>query len=165
MASAPGIPLWFRASGLEGSVAEPPVDDFHDDGDRGDDGRWVTLARFWSNVEAHLARAALEREDIDCVLFDEHVVATMGWYAGGVGGIKLQVRLCDVEAARRILVHVLDRPASITRCCGRCGSDDLELIDYPGLRGLLDRLSGGLVVAMFGHPVRCKKCGQVVRVR
>src|SRR5690348_8982234 len=86
---------------------DPPYDgdggdDGGDDDDDGDDApvRWVTVATFWHSTRAHIARLKLESEDIDCVLFDEHLnwlCATCG------GGIKLQVPEPDAPRARLIL--------------------------------------------------------------
>jgi len=83
---------------------DPPHDGSDDDGDS-DDGddeplRWVTVATFWHSTRAHIAKLKLESEEIDCVLFDEHLnwlCATCG------GGIKLQVPEPDAPRARQIL--------------------------------------------------------------
>jgi len=96
---------------------EPPHDDGGDDDDDDDDGddgpvRWVTVATFWHSTRAHIARLKLESEEIDCVLFDEHLnwlCATCG------GGIKLQVPEPDAPRARQILrARAADHDAALT---------------------------------------------------
>jgi hypothetical protein len=80
--------------------APPPQDD---DSDRGDSGRWITVATFSLPQQAQIARLRLESEDIDCFLIDENLVATDWLLANAVGGIKLQVREEDAAQARQIL--------------------------------------------------------------
>jgi hypothetical protein len=148
-----------------GSVIDPPEappDDFGSGGGGG--GSWVTIATFWSSVEAHLAQAALEREDIDSLLLDEHVVATVAWYAGAVGGIKLQVRAEHAEVARAILKPMLGRSAPDPAVCPKCGSE--QLIPLPRGRAVewIDRATRGLISRLFGRPVQCSRCDQVTRV-
>src|SRR4051812_27907892 len=79
----------WRASGQPSDDVDldpdvPDVDDFdppHDGNDNDDDGdrddgepvRWVTVATFWHSTRAHIAKLKLESEEIDCVLFDEHL--------------------------------------------------------------------------------------------
>src|SRR4051794_16984913 len=80
----------------------PDVDDIGDDitppdegagGDGNDDDgdgeplRWVTIAKFSDPTAAHLARMRLESEQIDCMLLGETLVATVGIYANGAGGV------------------------------------------------------------------------------
>lgn len=59
----------------------------------------VTVASYNLPMEAELARSLLESEGIDVILRDEGV-ATWGM---AIGGVKLQVRQSDFEAARQIL--------------------------------------------------------------
>jgi hypothetical protein len=64
---------------------------------------WVTVAVFQQPAPAALARSALEAAGIECWLRDENIVSTYGIAATAFGGIKLQVRPEDVDAARQIL--------------------------------------------------------------
>jgi hypothetical protein len=112
-------------------------DDFGDRDDRDD--RWVTLATFWTAAEAQLARLKLENEDVDCVILDENIVATDWLMANAVGGIKVQVREQDLDAAQLALQHGHDAPSTapaksslasdmescIEARCPECGSTNI----------------------------------------
>lgn len=157
---------WVGRSGEAGSAIAPPdvpIDD-DDEGPGGGGGAWTTIATFWSNVEAHLAQAALEREDIDSVLLDEHTVAALGWYVGAVGGIKLQVRAEQAQVARAILRPMMNQRAAGPACCPRCGGAELVPVPRGAVVETLDRLSWGLISRLFGRPVRCASCEGVSRV-
>jgi hypothetical protein len=125
---------------------EPPHDDGggdDDDDDDDDDGpvRWVTVATFWHSTRAHIAKLKLESEEIDCVLFDEHLnwlCATCG------GGIKLQVPEPDAPRARGILR---------TRA-----NANGALADDP--RAVLDYVEEGQ--SAFGRANVCPHCGDAV---
>src|SRR5438105_4782883 len=79
---------------------DPPRD--YDDDGRGDDGpvRWVTVATFSNLGQAHIARARLDSEEIDCVMIDD----SLSWLSSmSGGGIKLQVPEPDAPRAVAIL--------------------------------------------------------------
>ncbi len=63
---------------------------------------WVTVATFWSGVEAHLARLKLEDAQVPCVLADEHLSATH-CFVLATGGVKLQVPAELARLAREVL--------------------------------------------------------------
>ena len=63
----------------------------------------VTIARYDTMPEAHIALGRLEAEGIDAWLADEHLVQTDWLYSIAVGGIKLQVNAEDVAQASAIL--------------------------------------------------------------
>ncbi len=70
---------------------------------------WVTVAIFQQPAPASLAKSALEAAGIECWLQDEHIVSTYGIAGTAFGGIKLQVRPDELDAARQILY----RPAIV----------------------------------------------------
>ena len=61
----------------------------------------VEAARFYNVIEAGLARARLEAEDVPSILFDTE----MNWGGAdlGVVPVRLMVDDEDLEAARRVL--------------------------------------------------------------
>lgn len=67
---------------------------------------YVTLASFSNPLDAHILRGRLEAEGVECHLADEHIVAANWLYANAVGGVKLQVRREQVDAAAQILEQV-----------------------------------------------------------
>jgi hypothetical protein len=69
----------------------------------GTDDDLVTIARFSSAIEAHLARTKLESEGIQAFVADEHMIAINPIYDLALGGVKLQIKNSDVERARKSL--------------------------------------------------------------
>jgi hypothetical protein len=63
----------------------------------------VTIARYDTMPEAHIALGRLEAEGIEAWLADENLVQTDWLYSIAVGGIKLQVRSEDAGRASEIL--------------------------------------------------------------
>ena len=63
----------------------------------------VTIRRFRDLPEALLAKGSLESAGIECQLVDDNMVR-MDWFISNLlGGVKLEVRPEDVEAANEIL--------------------------------------------------------------
>ncbi|MEM6561386.1 MAG: hypothetical protein AAF656_07280 [Planctomycetota bacterium] len=84
----------------------PPVTGDGGDGGSGDgDGRWVTVGRYRSTFEAHLARLKLQSEEIDCVILEENV-ANLQLFGVLGGGAVLQVPDELAESARSILAGI-----------------------------------------------------------
>lgn len=63
----------------------------------------VTIARFSSPIEAHLARTKLESEGIEAFVADEHMISINPVYDLALGGVKLQIKYSDVERAQKSL--------------------------------------------------------------
>jgi hypothetical protein len=63
----------------------------------------VTIRRFRDLPEALLAKGSLESAGIECFLADENLVRLDWFISNFIGGIKLNVRVADVENARKIL--------------------------------------------------------------
>lgn len=69
----------------------------------GEGNPFISVATFSTPIEAHLARNILEEEGIEAIIADEHLGDTAGGYIQAIGGIRVQVRASDAEAARAIL--------------------------------------------------------------
>ena len=136
----------------------------------------VTVARFTSPHEAHLARGMLETHGIFVALLDEHIARTTGSGGGYVGGIRLQVMEQDATLAVNLLDlsgtrTEIERPsedellesgaqtvtmgaATGDERCPRCGAPP---------RGLLARLTGRLGSLLGGssnnQDLACSLCG------
>lgn len=65
----------------------------------------ITVARYDTMPEAHIAMGRLHAEHIDAWLADEHLVQTDWLYSIAVGGIKLQVNPEDVDRALKVLAE------------------------------------------------------------
>jgi len=63
----------------------------------------VTIRQFRDLPEALLAKGSLESAGIECFLADENLVRLDWFISNFIGGIKLNVRVADVENARKIL--------------------------------------------------------------
>jgi hypothetical protein len=66
-------------------------------------GPYATLQIFYVYADALLAKGVLESAGIECVLADEGLGRLGVHYPPILGGIKLQVRRDDLEAARQVL--------------------------------------------------------------
>ena len=60
----------------------------------------VTIATFSDSLQAVLAKAKLNAEDIDCVITED---AVHSLYGHAMGAIKLLVKTSDAEKASKIL--------------------------------------------------------------
>jgi hypothetical protein len=67
-------------------------------------GRFVTVASFWTPVEAHLLCARLEATGIRAFVADEQAVG-MGLLANAVGGVKVQIAEMDLPRAQQVLAE------------------------------------------------------------
>lgn len=63
----------------------------------------LTIARYDTMPEAHIAMGRLQAEGIEAWLADEHLVQTDWLYSIAVGGIKLQVDPADAARASAVL--------------------------------------------------------------
>lgn len=108
----------------------------------------VTVGRYFSPAEAHLARMAVQEGGIEAFLFDENVGASYGF---GVGA-RLAVRPSDEASARAVLASSA-APASALPPdiaeppCPSCGAADVA-----SLRRLRDDRSEWIY--------RCSACGR-----
>src|SRR5437868_5486810 len=64
---------------------------------------WITIQTFTLPSEAAILRARLEGEGIECFLQNEFTLQVQPFYSNAVGGVQLQVREKDLEAALEIL--------------------------------------------------------------
>jgi hypothetical protein len=64
----------------------------------------TTVITFTLPHDAHFAKGKLQSEGIEVFIKDELTAHVNHLYSGAIGGVKLQVRSIDVDAAHRILV-------------------------------------------------------------
>ena len=64
----------------------------------------TTVISFTLPHDAHFAKGKLQSEGIEVFIKDELTAHVNHLYSGAIGGVKLQVRSADVDAAHRILV-------------------------------------------------------------
>jgi len=58
---------------------------------------WVTIATFNYAHQAALLKGRIESEGLLCNIKDELIVNTNPLYSNAIGGVKVQVRDCDVQ--------------------------------------------------------------------
>jgi hypothetical protein len=71
-------------------------------------GELVTIRKFRDSMEAVMAKGLLESVGIESLLIDENIVRIDWLISNAIGGIKLQVKRSDAEAA----IIVLDQPTA-----------------------------------------------------
>ena len=64
---------------------------------------WITVWTFSSANELAVIRARLESEGIECFVKDEFTTLVQPLYSNAIGGVKLQVKTSDVQAAVEVL--------------------------------------------------------------
>jgi len=145
--------------GLSISIA-PPLDE-----DAVEFRETVTLRKFRDLPEALLAKGSLESAGIQAYLVDENMVR-MDWFISNLlGGIKLQVRPEDVEAANEILRQPIPEIVDVEGIgsyeqpkCPKCQSLD---VSYRELNKLLSYGSAfaGLPLPVHRRAWTCHACG------
>jgi DNA-directed RNA polymerase subunit RPC12/RpoP len=130
----------------------------------------VTIARYETPWEAHLARGRLEVEGIPASIADEHLIGANFALSYAVGGVKLKVSTDDLSRARKVLADLrsgafeealADELGEPVDACPACGSR--RLADVRSWRDI------ALLLALFGlaealYPAgrkarRCRDCG------
>ena len=130
----------------------------------------VTIERFTSPWEAHIARGLLESEGIPASLADEHQIWANWQMSQAFGGVKLQVPVSnqahalDVLAARRngdyesALEAELQFPPN---SCPKCSSSDIRTLR--SLTSTLVVIASFFLAGVFFPPATsgqcCNACG------
>jgi hypothetical protein len=94
----------------------------------------VTVARFRDLSEALLAKAMLESAGIECFLADQDLVRMDWLYSNAIGGMRLQVKEEDADAATEILKQPIPSNFELDgtgeayeqRRCPNCQSLDIQ---------------------------------------
>lgn len=132
--------------------------------------RLVVIASFDNLSEAELAKARLESGGIQSFLRDDYILRVYPLISKATGGVKLEVREEDAQAAYQILAR--DKPAIdalhnqadqawTEPVCPRCGSPDIQYLQYwrSSLLGLVIRqLIGFLPLRFRKKRWKCYKC-------
>jgi Putative prokaryotic signal transducing protein len=145
--------------GLNLALAPPPGIDVYEVDDK------VTLRKFRDLPEALLAKGSLESAGIGAYLLDDNMIR-MDWFISNLlGGIKLQVRAEDAEAAEEILSQPILETLEVDGVgnyeqpkCPHCHSLD---IGYQELNKLASYGSAyvGLPIPVQKKTWTCHVCG------
>jgi len=143
---------------------EPPVLE-----DRGWDEvtsqRLVTVRRYRDTSEAIVARTVLESAGIFCFLRDENLVRLDWQISNFIGGLSLQVRPEDSEAALELLSQPIPESISFESAgkfdqphCPRCGSIAITFEGRSRSAALVSTVMVGLPLPLGGESWRCDAC-------
>jgi len=86
---------------------DTPQDEATDDTEPGP---MVTICSFGDVMQAWLAKSSLESAAIECRLVDDNMVRLHWGMANILGGVKLQVKPEDAEAALEMLEELVPEP-------------------------------------------------------
>jgi len=64
---------------------------------------WKTIITFTQPHDAHFAKGLLESEEIETILRDELTAQVNNFYSNAIGGVKLDIKECDLIKATSIL--------------------------------------------------------------
>lgn len=118
----------------------------------------ITVASYYNPTNAHLARIALARSGIECVVLDENYAHISPHHRLGV---RVQVRESE---ARRVHTILWGQSATRKLRCSTCGSERIE-VERPWWLPWIFALSI-MTMIPFGRSVikvRCQDCGHVGR--
>jgi Putative prokaryotic signal transducing protein len=126
----------------------------------------VMIRRYRDLPEAQIASSILDSAGIESFLVDENLVRLDWFYSNLVGGIKLQVREDDAEAAGKLLEQEIPEKFEVEGVgeyeqpkCPRCGSRDVALdeLNKPIAWGASYLV--GLPIAIHREGGKCNACG------
>lgn len=128
----------------------------------------LVVGVFEDELDASLARMALQNEGIESFIADANTINTYSLYSNLLGGVKLMVRSSDFEQAKELLEK--EPPSGIVEGehfgddkfqCPKCGSGDVEV---PGVSKKWAYLS----IILLGFPLlftcrkySCNSCGNI----
>lgn len=99
----------------------------------------VTIKTFDKAIDAHILKARLEDEGIECFIYDENIVTVNPLYTLAVGGIKLKINESDIEKANSILSEIDSTPFTDNNNdaikCPRCKSTNL-ISDFKSMNNI-----------------------------
>ena len=121
----------------------------------------VTVRTFYNSFKANIILTKLENEGIACYLKDDVTVIMDPIISNAIGGIKLQVKEEDAEAALALLQQFDEEYIQSVKC-PRCGKATIGLINKPGATNFLTAI---LTWAFSSYAVapeqvyKCESCG------
>ncbi len=136
--------------------------------------QFTTIASYRDLPLAELAKSKLESEGIYCFLADKNHVGINWLYSFALGGVKVQVRTEDAEAALRhlnedqssALSEIEENFSPLTQddLCIKCGSSNIILHNSSRKAGALSLLIGFPLI-FFRKRYKCKDCGHVMKLK
>lgn len=124
----------------------------------------ITIAKFSHPLDAHLAKTKLESEEIECFIADENIVQMNWLLSNAVGGVRLQVKENDAEAAKKILKELnvneiqQDVEDKTALTCPKCNSTDVYYEKFARRNVFLSWLVTGIPLLFMSRTWCCNKC-------
>jgi hypothetical protein len=148
----------FARRGLEPPIVEEPEDVASQP--------LVTVRRYRDLSEAIVGRAALESAGVFCFLQDENFLRLDWGAAIALGGLRLQVRPDDVQAAEELLgqpipesIEYESRAEYLQPHCPRCGSINITFEGSDRSAALVTTVMLAVPLPFGAESWRCDACG------
>ena len=128
----------------------------------------VTAGTFSFPHEAEIARSTLEAEGITAYVADAHTINMQWLYSNAMGGVRVQVHLQNLEAAKEILntdyssLVESEVGENEKRECSKCGGV-LEPYTKGKRPAFLVFLLFGFPLFFYKHGFRCVSCGSFTK--
>lgn len=128
---------------------------------------FITVRSFDNAIGAHILKARLEGEGLQCHIFDENVMTIDPILNIAIGGIKVKVHENDVPRAKEILAEIDETPHTDEEdqviACPNCESTDLysDFKSMKGVKGFFSMLSSFFLMVFpiyYKSVYRCKNC-------
>jgi Putative prokaryotic signal transducing protein len=127
----------------------------------------VTVGKFRDLSEALLAKGMLESAGIECFLADQDLVRMDWFYSNAIGGMRLQVREEDADAATELLEQPIpdnfevnaDGQSYEQPRCPDCQSLDIQFEGVNQGLGLATGFVIGLPLPLRSDTWKCNACG------
>lgn len=120
----------------------------------------ITVATFEYAHFAHLSKARLESEGIECYIFDEYTSSMNWFYNNAIGGIKLKVRGEDYEQAKKILNENVELENEETELiCPECNSKEIKDEKISKKLAYISILLIGFPLLFIKRKYNCENCG------
>jgi hypothetical protein len=126
----------------------------------------VTVRRYRDLSEAIVGRATLESAGIFCFLQDENFLRLDWGAAIALGGLRLQVRPLDMQAAEELLsqpipesIEYESQSEYLQPHCPRCGSIEITFEGSDRSAALVSTLVLAVPLPLGAESWRCQACG------
>jgi DNA-directed RNA polymerase subunit RPC12/RpoP len=131
----------------------------------------VVYKTYHDPMAANIELGVLRSCNIFCCLADENLITVNPFYTQALGGIKLQVRACDVQQVTEILharhqdaaSAMAESEAEATRC-PHCGSGNTHEVEPQEKSGTLTKIAHALYPPIPQQDYCCEDCGRAFRL-
>ncbi|MGB0944813.1 MAG: DUF2007 domain-containing protein [Marinomonas sp.] len=124
----------------------------------------ITIARFTYPYEAQIAWSKLDALGVSAYIADEHTINMQWLYSNALGGVRLQVREEDEQAALLALAEDLEtelmqQEGFDAELCPVCGSANTEFYQFGKRWAFLIFLGLDFPLFPVKEGIQCRDCG------